>query len=170
MTEPRSSRRRVRRGAIGILQDGERYLLIQRATHLPKGGKWCFPGGHVEPGETSREAIIREVSEELGVRAVPRRRLGAVRTPDGAYVLVTWLLDHQTTTLRLRRTEVADAKWLTLPEIKAHPNGLRTNEPVLRLIAQCQSHGANRYAAPGDETDALTPPVRCRPDVHRARP
>ena len=47
-----------------IFRDGE-VLLIQRG----KGaftGLWSFPGGHVEPGETAREAARREVAEETG--------------------------------------------------------------------------------------------------------
>jgi len=144
LSTPRSSKLTVRRGTIGILRDGERYLLIKRAAHLPKGGKWCFPGGHVEPGETSRIAIVREVAEELGIQAVPRQRLGAVRTPDGAYILVVWLLYHQATTLRLCQAEVADAKWLTLREIETHPGGLSTNEQVLKLITLSESTDAGK--------------------------
>lgn len=35
--------------------------------HSPKWGVWIVPGGHVEPGETSKAACIRETKEELGL-------------------------------------------------------------------------------------------------------
>lgn len=41
-----------------------------RPTHLPThAGQICFPGGRVERGEASSEAALRELEEELGVRA-----------------------------------------------------------------------------------------------------
>jgi 8-oxo-dGTP diphosphatase len=36
-----------------------------------KRGKWYFPGGHVEPGETPQEAAVREVYEETKIRVIP---------------------------------------------------------------------------------------------------
>ena len=51
-----------------IIKDGG-VLLSQRkrGTHL--AGAWEFPGGKVEPGEDPREALARELNEELGVDA-----------------------------------------------------------------------------------------------------
>lgn len=53
--------------------DGE--VLLCRA----KGGKSSYlPGGHIEFGETAREALVREIREEMGVEATTGRFLGAV--------------------------------------------------------------------------------------------
>jgi 8-oxo-dGTP diphosphatase len=61
--------------AVAVLQrpDG-RVLLAQRLPGTPYAGYWEFPGGKVEPGETAREALARELDEELGIeltRAAP---------------------------------------------------------------------------------------------------
>ena len=43
------------------------FLLAQRPEGKVYAGYWEFPGGKVEPGESLREALVREIQEELGV-------------------------------------------------------------------------------------------------------
>jgi 8-oxo-dGTP diphosphatase len=54
--------------AVGILQrpDGQ-VLFAQRPPGKAYAGFWEFPGGKIEPGESSRDALVRELREELGV-------------------------------------------------------------------------------------------------------
>jgi 8-oxo-dGTP diphosphatase len=49
-----------------ILRDGE-CLVAQRGPGMSFSDKWELPGGKVEPGERPREALRREVKEELGI-------------------------------------------------------------------------------------------------------
>ena len=49
------------------ISDGEKYLITQRSKKQSYEGKWEFPGGKVEPGETDQEALAREIKEELGL-------------------------------------------------------------------------------------------------------
>lgn len=48
-----------------IMRDGK-ILCARRPFDKNLGGKWEFPGGKVKPGETYREALAREIREELG--------------------------------------------------------------------------------------------------------
>ena len=49
-----------------IIRDGNRIFATQRGYGDFKDG-WEFPGGKIEPGETPRQALKREIKEELDV-------------------------------------------------------------------------------------------------------
>ncbi len=51
-----------------IFREG-RFLIARRPDDDPLGKVWEFPGGKVEPGEALDDALTRELSEELGIRA-----------------------------------------------------------------------------------------------------
>ncbi len=54
--------------AVGvILNKDNQILLAKRPAHLHQGGKWEFPGGKVEANETTSEALIRELKEEVNL-------------------------------------------------------------------------------------------------------
>lgn len=54
-----------------LIWRGERFLACQRPANKARGLLWEFVGGKVEPGETHRQALIRECREELDVTVVP---------------------------------------------------------------------------------------------------
>jgi mutator protein MutT len=51
----------------GIIEQDGRVLICQRQPGRVFAGKWEFPGGKMRPSETPREALERELREELGV-------------------------------------------------------------------------------------------------------
>lgn len=51
-----------------LLWAGSDVALLRRAGTAVAAGMWAPPGGHVEAGETPRDAAARELQEELGVR------------------------------------------------------------------------------------------------------
>lgn len=67
-------------------------LGCQRADPPEAAGKWEFPGGKVEPGESDVDALVRECEEELGVIIGVGERIGAdVPLAHGRAVLRVWL-------------------------------------------------------------------------------
>ncbi len=53
--------------ALALVDPDGRVLLARRPDGKHMAGKWEFPGGKIEPGETPEAALIREIEEELGI-------------------------------------------------------------------------------------------------------
>ncbi len=65
-----SSNKKIVEVAVAVVQksDGS-FLLAQRPAGKDYAGYWEFPGGKVESGETARDALVRELREEIGIEA-----------------------------------------------------------------------------------------------------
>jgi 8-oxo-dGTP diphosphatase len=83
MTEPKPLRLVVAalilRGAVGDGASGVEVLICQRKADQPMSLKWEFPGGKIEAGESSEDALARELDEELGIKAVIGQRVARIR-------------------------------------------------------------------------------------------
>lgn len=65
---PAAPRKIVHVAAAVITRPDGSFLIGQRAPDTFYPGYWEFPGGKVEPGETPRDALVRELDEELGMK------------------------------------------------------------------------------------------------------
>jgi 8-oxo-dGTP diphosphatase len=99
-----------------IIEDG-RVLACARSEPPEFAGRWEFPGGKVEPGESEVEALIRECVEELGVKVTVGARVGAdVALAHGWAILRVYaatLVDD----VRPQLLEHADMRWLGASEL-----------------------------------------------------
>ncbi|HJY76802.1 MAG TPA: NUDIX domain-containing protein [Burkholderiales bacterium] len=97
---------------VKLTAGGPRYLLVEASGGR---GRWVFPKGRVEKGETADAAARREVSEEAGVRARAIRRLRSVeRKRGGERIAIAYFLmacTGRTTPLERRRI-----RWFALDE------------------------------------------------------
>lgn len=82
--------------AVGVIAatSGTAVLLSLRHPDSHQGGLWEFPGGKVESGESLREALDRELYEELGIRVGAVEALLQVRHDygDKQVLLDVWLV------------------------------------------------------------------------------
>jgi 8-oxo-dGTP diphosphatase len=123
---------RLRPSARALLVDGEGCVLLAEFT-LPRMRLWATPGGGIEPGETSREALARELVEEVGLLLdhdpplVWRRTVvveGIVDGYDG--VLEDFYLVHvdrfaprgQLTDEQLRAEHVVSFRWWSAADVR----------------------------------------------------
>lgn len=71
-------------------------LINQRLAGSHMAGRWEFPGGKVEAGETPRMALARELEEELGIEVLAARPLMRIHHeyPERAVLLDCWLVEQ----------------------------------------------------------------------------
>jgi ADP-ribose pyrophosphatase YjhB (NUDIX family) len=108
---------------ISALVDGQACLLVRRANR-PDAGRWGFPGGKVEPGETVHAAALRELREETGLRARAGEVFTAVdvfdRDANGTlhrhYILIA-VLCHDAVGALTPGGDAQDVRWFDLAEL-----------------------------------------------------
>lgn len=109
-----------------------RVLACERAEPEEMRGMWEFPGGKVDPGETEKEALVRECEEELGVRIKVEGRVGDdVPLSHGRAVLKVYLarlvegVPHP--------HEHSDLRWLDAASLDAVP-WLPADAPIVAVL------------------------------------
>jgi 8-oxo-dGTP diphosphatase len=114
-----------------ILVDG-RVLVGERSAPPELAGRWEFPGGKVEPGESDEQALVRECREELGVDITVGLQLGPDLAIPGGRVLRVFearLVSGVPSALEHRRLS-----WLAADELDS-VHWLETNRPLLASLA-----------------------------------
>jgi 8-oxo-dGTP diphosphatase len=130
--------------AVGVLMQGEEFLLTSRPEGKVYAGYWEFPGGKLEAGESVEQALRRELQEELGI------------TIGQAQVWKTQMVDYPHALVRLHFCKVWDWQgelqmreaqshaWQTLPVavVPVLPGTI----PVLAWLAQERQFTGTTYA------------------------
>ena len=102
---------------------------------VSKPGKFCFPGGKIEPGESEANAIQRELWEELQCLSEPDRLLWRSVSPWGVH-LAWWRVSIPDDAILIPApAEVAGVHWLTTHEMLALQDLLESNRHFLKSLA-----------------------------------
>lgn len=111
-------------------------LLTQRVPQKTSGGRWECSGGCAVSGETSREAAVRELFEETGIRAVPSEiSLEWTLTTDS--MLRDFYMVHKDVGLDqlvLQSTEVCAAKWVSFDRLEEMAENGQTTRTVAKWL------------------------------------
>jgi 8-oxo-dGTP diphosphatase len=120
--------------AAAIITDG-RVLACERSAPPEVAGRWEFPGGKVEPGETDEQALARECVEELGVRVEVGDRIGPdVPLAHGRAVLRVFAVQLVGGDVP-RNLEHTAMRWLSADQLDTVP-WLPADKPIVAVLPQ----------------------------------
>ena len=135
-----SSVPRIEAAAAAIFDHGERLVLLIKENYDRR--RWGFPGGALEPGETSVEAVVRETLEETGLEVRADVLVGSYDLADSSLVAHLYRCTIVTGTPAVPDTgEIAEVRWwpvdaLPQPETNllhhALPDALAGRSGVIR--------------------------------------
>lgn len=93
-----------------LIEDGSRILLQNRVKKDWRG--YALPGGHVEPGESFVDAVVREMKEETGLTVIEPRLVGVKQFPieNGRYVVLLFKVTEWTGSLN--SSEEGHMEWI----------------------------------------------------------
>jgi 8-oxo-dGTP diphosphatase len=128
-----------------LVRDG-RVLACRRTAPPEAAGRWEFPGGKVEDGESPAQALVRELAEELGVEAVVTGWLDGVATIGTTHelrVAVASLVGGEPEPVEHDAT-----RWLAGDELH-DVDWLEPDRPFLAQLAARLARPADRAAGAG---------------------
>jgi 8-oxo-dGTP diphosphatase len=122
------------KAAIAIIEQDGKILIGRRQKDDPLKGKWEFPGGKIEDGETPAEALKREIREELDIEA----EIGAfLYSTQHIYEHITvelffYKVEYLSGEIKLR--EYYDIRWVEKGDLRNYDLP-EANVPLLEIIA-----------------------------------
>jgi len=129
---------------VGMLSNIEGQLLFVR-RHMDDSfhpSEWNLPGGHIDPGETADQAIVREFEEETNLKVEEYFEAKVINAP-GAMIHYYWVMCDETKPLALLDGESDNALWLSkeqwqeidlLLDLKEHLNQILTPDYIKKAF------------------------------------
>jgi 8-oxo-dGTP diphosphatase len=114
-------------GVVAVVLRGDKFLVIRRSQHVRSPGKFCFPGGSIEVGESEEAAVVREFAEELNAPVTIVARLWSSLTITNVKLAWWQVAIPEIQTLTPNPLEVESIHWLTREEALALPDLLASN-------------------------------------------
>ena len=118
-----------------IFVQDELVLACRRAPHKSSPGLWEFPGGKVEPGESSFAALEREIKEELGFDCKPRETYDVSITKVGeSEIKLETIICPFDSDEDLSSTDHDEFRWLPVDELHT-VNWAMPDRPAVKKLS-----------------------------------
>lgn len=114
-----------------LVIEEERILLLRRGI-MPQMGKWTFPGGYVDLGETPEQCAVRETVEEVGMHVTLRGLLGLFSDPVDPIAAVAVYLSEPGEEPPMVSEEATEVRYFAPHEIPWDELAFHTTEAALR--------------------------------------
>jgi A/G-specific adenine glycosylase len=103
-----------------VIRKNGRLLIAQRPFGGRLGGLWEFPGGKVEPGETLRQCLRREIKEELGVRIKVGKPITSIDHAYTHFKITLHAFECELISGKPQTLQVEDFKWVRRSELEKY--------------------------------------------------
>lgn len=113
-----------------VIEHDDRVLACRRRPGKAAAGRWEFPGGKIEAGETAQEALVREIREELGVGI---RVTGHLTTDVTDGIRLVCLRARLVTDAPVASTDHDALEWVALDGLGAR-DWADADRPAVRLL------------------------------------
>lgn len=100
----------------------QKYLICRRGPEESGAGSWEFPGGKIDAGETEKQALVREIQEELNV-VIQENQLSLISGHTHQYLtklIHITLYKYDVVNINFKLIDHDRAEWVNLHEMKEY--------------------------------------------------
>jgi A/G-specific adenine glycosylase len=103
-----------------VIRRNGRILIAQRPLGGRLGGLWEFPGGKAEPGESLKQCLRREITEELGIRIKVGKQITSIDHAYTHFKITLHAFECELVSGKPQALQVQDFKWVRMSELKRY--------------------------------------------------
>jgi 8-oxo-dGTP diphosphatase len=124
---------------VGIITKRENdkvYILLARRNTEPYKDYWSIPGGHVEEKETTKEAVVREIKEEIGLNYKPRFLMTFDEKIPSKNInaIVSIYTGTVTGEQSILKKEISEVNWFDISEVVSMDLAFLHNQVLIKYL------------------------------------